>query len=399
MDNIFFSNNRRRLADALNGGLIILGGYTRLQRSNDAAHPFTQEANFWYLCGIEEPDWTLVIDGSADTSWLIMPDIDDVHRIFDGGLTADDAKTISGVTKVITATGGIELLRRLAKKHSLVYALNQPVHTEHFNFALNPSTIRNWSVLERTFNMVQDCRKELAILRSIKQADELKMIEKAVRVTVDAFLRLHDRFSTYKNEYEIEADFGRDIRYHGASGCAYDSIVAAGINACTLHYSKNHDAIRSRQLVLMDMGAQYGGYAADITRTYVKGEATKRQREIHATVEQAHHRIVGCIKPLLSIADYQRQVDEIMTDALKQLNLYKDESSLRRYFPHAISHGLGIDVHDSLGSPHHFKENMVLTVEPGIYVPEEQIGVRIEDDILITSDGHRNLSARLSTGL
>jgi len=149
----------------------------------------------------------------------------------------------------------------------------------------------------------------------------------------------------------------------------------------------------------MDVGASYGGYAADITRTYVRGAATKRQVQIHAAVEQAHHEIIATIRPHLAVDEYQRQVDAIMSDALRRVGLYEDEASLRRYFPHAVSHGLGIDVHDSLGAPHHLSEGMVLTVEPGIYIPEESIGVRIEDDILITATGNRNLSRKLSTGL
>ncbi len=149
----------------------------------------------------------------------------------------------------------------------------------------------------------------------------------------------------------------------------------------------------------MDVGAFYGGYAADISRTYVKGEPTKRQAAVHQAVEVAHHRIIKLIEPMLSVEEYQRSVDKIMKEALDSIGLQSDDTGLRKYFPHAISHGLGIDVHDSLGAPKYFETNMVLTVEPGIYIPEENIGVRIEDDILVTANGRKNLSAALSTGL
>jgi Xaa-Pro aminopeptidase len=149
----------------------------------------------------------------------------------------------------------------------------------------------------------------------------------------------------------------------------------------------------------MDMGASYGGYAADISRTYVKGQPTKRQLEVYAAVEAAHQRIISLVEPMFSVEAYQVAVDKIMSEALSSIGLQSDKDGRRRYFPHAISHGLGIDVHDSLGAPKYFAENMVLTVEPGIYIPEENIGVRIEDDILVTSSGHKNLSAGLSTGL
>jgi Xaa-Pro aminopeptidase len=314
-------------------------------------------------------------------------------------MSSEEALRISGVDSVISAKEGESLLRRLAKQHSVVYTIPDPHYAEHFNFVLNPALKKNWRRLERMFQHVQDCTKDIAALRALKQPDELAMIKKAVDVSAAAFKRIHENFSNYKNEYEIEADFAREVRFSGASGCAYDSIVASGSNACTLHYHKNTSPLRSRQMALLDMGARYGGYAADISRTYVKGEPTKRQREVHQAVETGHHRIINLLKPNLSVYEYQNSVDTIMTEALKSIGLPHDNTSLRKYFPHAISHGLGIDVHDSLAGPKYFEENMVLTVEPGIYIPEEGIGVRIEDDILIMRTGHKNLSANLSTGL
>ncbi|MBC7512512.1 aminopeptidase P N-terminal domain-containing protein, partial [Candidatus Saccharibacteria bacterium] len=359
----------------------------------------TQESNFWYLCGVEEPNWLLVLDGTRGKSWLVSPELSDVHKTFDGSLSHEDAKRISGVDAVINSTELVELLRQLARVHPHVYTIGQTPHASHYNFVLNPAIDQNRQMLDLYFTQVQDCQKELAVLRAIKQPDELKQLHKAVAVTVAAFTMVHEKMSSYGNEFQIEADFAHSVRMSGATGCAYDSIVAAGSNACTLHYSKNSTKIRTRQLVLMDMGALYGGYAADVSRTYAKGEPTKRQREVHGAVEAAHHRIIRLVEPMLSVESYQSSVDKIMTEALTSIGLDSDEAGRLRYFPHAISHGLGIDVHDSLGGPKYFQENMVLTVEPGIYIPEEGIGVRIEDDILITSTGHKNLSASLSTGL
>ena len=387
------------LADALSGGVIILTAYASLQRAHDMAHPFTQESNFWYLCGIDEPDWKLVIDGARNHSWLVAPEISEVHRTFDGGLSDGEAKAISGVDEVIAADDYFDLLRRLSRTHKLVYTVGQSSYAEYYNFELNPAIERNKQMLSRHFATVQDCQKELAGLRAIKQPQELTSLNKAVEISVAAFESIRLGMAEYKNEFEIEADFAHRIRRAGASGCAYDSIVAAGRNACTLHYSTNSTKLGTRQLVLMDMGAQYGGYAADITRTYAKGEPTKRQRQVHAAVESAHHRIIDLIGPMVAVESYQKDVDAIMAEALQSIGLPHDTDSVRRYFPHAISHGLGIDVHDSLGGPKYFQENMVLTVEPGIYIPEESIGVRIEDDILVTAKGRKNLSGSLSTGL
>lgn len=399
MQKDFFSLNRKKIAENLNGGVLVLTAYASQQRSNDNAHSFTQESNFWYLCGIEEPDWKLIIDGSRGHSWLVAPNVSDIHKTFDGSLDYDEAKRISGVDEVISKDESIDILRRLSKVHRLAYTVGESPHAEYYNFELNSSTERNKQMLSRHFTQVQDCRKELASLRARKQSEEIIAIQKAVTISIAAFKLIHKNLASYKNEYEIEADFARNVRFAGASGCAYDSIVAAGKNACTLHYSKNGAKVSNRQLVLMDMGAQYNGYAADITRTYAKGQPTKRQHAVHQAVEAAHHRIIGLIEPMLAVEEYQRSVDQIMKEALDSIDLPSDEAGLRRYFPHAISHGLGIDVHDSLGAPKYFEENMVLTVEPGIYIPEENIGVRIEDDILVTSSGRKNLSGTLSTGL
>lgn len=399
MDKSFFRGNRDALLQAVEGKLVIVTGYNRVQRSNDAAHPFTQEANFWYLTGIEEPDWTVVIDGSQNKSWLIMPDISDIHRTFDGGLSPEDAKGISDVDKVVTKDEALKLIRDLAKKHSLVYTVAAPPYSDHFNFNLNPSITRNWQNLERQFNQVQDIQKELAKLRAIKQPEEIAMIQRAINATIKGFEHVRTNMNTYKQEHEVDADISWTMRKAGAKGHAYDPIIAAGGNACTLHYSHNNSAIKNRQLVLMDVGASYGGYAADITRTYVKGSPTKRQLAVHAAVEAAHQQIIALIRPSLSVEEYHASVDEIMLATVASLGLGEGNDAMRKYFPHAISHGLGIDVHDSLGVPKYLIENMVLTVEPGIYIPEEEIGVRIEDDVLVTANGYKNLSGALSTGL
>jgi Xaa-Pro aminopeptidase len=395
----FFKGNRQRLIERRDGGLVIVAAYARLQRSNDSAHSFAQEANFWYLCGIDEPDWMLIIDGAQHQTTLVMPDVSDTHRTFDGGLSAHDARQISGVDSVITADESIPLLRKLSKRHSLVGTIGLPTHSEYFNFLLNPSITRHRQMLDRQFAAVEDVQKDITALRAIKQDVELTQMQRAIDITVKAFVHVRTDAATFRSEYEIESAFTHIIRTNGAAGHAYGPIVAGGANACTLHYSHNSAKLPSRSLVLMDVGASFGGYAADITRTYAHGEPTKRQKQVHHAVESAHHRIVALIGPHLQVDEYQRSVDEIMKEALASIDLASDDAALRRYFPHAISHGLGIDVHDSLGSPKYMTENMVLTVEPGIYIPEERIGVRIEDDILVTARGHTNMSSRLSTGL
>lgn len=400
MNTDFFAGNRARLIEKLRGGVVVLTAFTAQQRRDDMSFAFEQEGNFWYLSGVEYADWRLIIDGTRGKTWLVAPEVDAVHQVFDGSLDHAAARQTSGVDEVIDHTASERLLRDLARKHSVVYTLGDPPYAEHFDFALNPAPRKLREELDRIFTTTRDCQKELAELRAIKQPSEVEAIKKAIKLTTDTFQTIHEHLTDFHTEYELEAEFSYLFRRKGALGHAYDPIVATGGNACTLHYVANHDRLRKGQLVLIDIGARLGGYAADVTRTYAYGEPSKRTREIHEAVQVAQAKIVGLLGPGVSVMEYQQGVDTIMKHTLHELGLTKntdDDAAYRHYMPHAVSHGLGIDVHDRLGAPRVFQPGMVLTVEPGVYVPEKSIGVRIEDDILITEHGVQNLSSRLPT--
>jgi len=397
MDSLFFTRNRQRLSEIVMQHPAAFSANSLIQSQGDSAATCVQESNFWWLTGIEEPDWILVIEGSQ--SYLIAPDIDEIHRIFDGSLTNDEARNISGVDEVITSDEGKELLVRLAALHGTVFSLGKDPSARQYGFRLNPGPVNFLTSLNRVFEDVKDCRIDLARLRAIKQPQEVDMIRSAVELTIDAFNHAKESIASYDFEYEVEADFTHRFRRSGAKGHAYDPIVAASKNACTLHYIKNDAQLKSGDLLLLDIGARVGGYAADITRTYAIGNVSDRHKAVHAAVENAHRKIIALLGPGVSVKQYSEDVDVIMKDAIAELGLLKQDSDYRKYFPHAISHGLGVDVHDSLGGPEAFLTGMVLTVEPGIYIPEESIGVRIEDDILITETGHENLSGRLPISL
>lgn len=394
----FFSRNRHDLIARV-PGIIVLTAYESLQQSNDASHRFEQEANFWYLTGISEPGWKLIIDGTRGKSWLVRPNQEAIHIVFDGSFSSDEAKRVSGVDDVISIDEAAVVLSDLSKKHSLVYSVGDDPHSKYYDFILNPASKKLWKLLERTFKDVRDCRRDLARLRAIKQPEEIYAIKRAIKLTIEGFDLVKKRLPDFSHEYQVEAEFTYHFRRNGSRGHAYEPIVASGGNACTLHYDTNNEALRKNSLLLLDIGAVVGGYPADITRTYAYGTVSARAAQVHASVRRAHNEIIALLAPGLSVAVYQERVDAIMKRELIELHLMKsleDTESYRRYFPHAISHGLGVDVHDSLGAPAEFLSGMILTVEPGIYIPEEGIGVRLEDDILITDSGHQNLSKALS---
>lgn len=395
MESNFFKNNRERLGEQLQGAPAIFTAYTEMQRCSDESWHFEQEANFWYLCGIEEADWQLMIDG--DQSILIAPDISMVSQIFNEHISMEMAQAISGVDKIISHDEGVKYLADLAEKHSQIYTVLPKNQIDH-EFCLNPAQAVLASKLRKLFKKVQDARPMLHKMRAIKQKSEIMMMRRAINLTRAAFETVKNELPNYAFEYQAQARFSFEFERAGAVH-AYDPVIAGGANAITMHYVSNRAGLKQGELVLMDVGARYGGYSADITRTYAFGEPTKRQRAVHLAVKQAKDRIIDLIKPGASVREYLESSDEIMGEALKSLDLYHNEDDFRRYFPHAISHGLGIEAHDPLGQPEVFLSGMVLAVEPGIYIPEENIGVRLEDNVLVTESGYDNLASHLSSEL
>jgi Xaa-Pro aminopeptidase len=402
LDASFFTANRERTMEKLQGGLLVVAGYTGMQRSNDTEFRFEQEGNFWWLSGVEFPDWWLIIDAKRGKSWLVEPDIDEMHRLFSQSLPVEQAKETSGITDVLSRDKAMSMLRTAAKSHQLVYTVGLPAYHDHFTFTLNPSAREMQERLERIFTKVQDFRLELARMRAIKQPIEIEMMQAAIDLTIITLQTIKKKLPIYKYEYEIEAELSYAFRATGGSGHAFDPIVASGGNATVAHYFTNDSPLKKGTLVMMDVGAKLGGYPADVTRTYAIGKPTKRQAAVHQAVQSAQAQIIAMLKPGLSIEEYYKRTDHIVKKEMIDLKLITsmdDDALYRRYFPYSISHGVGVDVHDALGRPREFQPGMVLTVEPGIHIGDEKIGVRIEDEILITETGHRNLSSKLSTDL
>lgn len=398
----YFTTNRARVMERLQGGLLVAAGYTGMQRTNDEEVAFVQESNFWWLSGVEFADWWLIIDARRGKTWLVEPEIDERQRLFAESLLADEAMATSGIGEVLSRDQAMTMLRSAAKSHKLVYTVGQSPYAEHFDFTLNPAAKNLRDTLDRIFSSVREFRPELATLRAIKQPCELKWMQAAIDLTAETLSSIKGNLGSYAHEYEIEAELSYAFRRTGASGHAFDPIVASGTHAATIHYFSNNSPIRRSSLVMMDVGARVNGFAADVTRTYAHGTPTKRMREIHSAVQAAQSEIIALLRPGLSLVEYQAQVDGIVKRhmvAAKLITSPDDEDGYRRHMAHAVSHGLGIDVHESLGQPKVFEPGMVLTVEPGMYTAAEGIGVRIEDDILITDTGARNLSQKLTTDL
>lgn len=394
----FFINNRRRLLSHAKADVIVVGANGLLQSASDMTFPFRQESNFWYLTGIDEPDIVLVM--KAGEEFLIAADRDSLRETFDGAVDTIKLAKVSGIKKVLGEKEGPKLLKDILGKSKSVATLVPPKsYIKQAGFYTNPARARLLRQIKAGGPKlkVTDIREILTEVRMVKQPAEIAAIQEAIDISVEGFDEVLANRGEFKNEYELEAAIGSSFRKRGASGLAFPTIVAAGINACTLHYVLNDQLVKPKDLVLIDAGAKVSHYNADITRTVSLGKPSPRQLAVLEAVVAAQEFAIAQLKPGLTLKNYVKAVDKYMGEKLAGLGLIKEKTpeQIRRYFPHGVSHFLGLDPHDVRTYDKPLEPGMVLTVEPGIYIKEEAIGVRIEDDILITKENARVLSAKL----
>ncbi len=399
----FFTGNRRRLAAAAGGdSLIVVTANGLLQKGNiDNPYLFYQDADFWYLTGIDEPDIALVIE--AGDEYLIVPDRPAIRETFDGAVAYGPLTRRSGVKTVLDGKTGWERLGKSLKKSGSVSTLAAPpVYLERYGIYTNPARA-NLAQKLKSYNTrlkLHDLSSHLARLRMIKQPQELKAMQAAIDITIATIQDVLNpaKRKGYGYEYEIEAEVTRGFRRRGADGHSFDPIIAGGKRACTLHNVANEDKLASGELIVVDVGAEVEHYAADITRTISLGQPTKRQQEVHAAVLNVQNFALGLLKPGITLVDYENQVRHYMGGKLRELGLIKvnNPKNVQKFYPHGTSHYIGLNVHDAGDRDRPLEPGVVISCEPGIYIPRENIGVRVEDDVLITKTGNKVLSAELS---
>lgn len=398
-DSEFFRENRNKLKVLFTGTApIILTANGLLQSGNEITYPFQQDSNFWYLTGIDEPDVVLVMD--KDKEYLIVPQRSKSREIFEGSIDNKELVQRSGIKTVMTEKEGWKQLETRLKRVKHVATLAAaPAFVEAHGFYTNPARAQLIKLIREHNPEVEllDLREHLARLRMIKQEPELAAMRQAISITLKTLQETTSRLDKYHHEYEIEAEITKGFRGRGALGHAYSPIVASGANACIIHYMANNALLQKNTLVLIDAGASVEHYAADITRTYTPTKPTKRQQTILTAVQEVQDYAVSLLKPGVVMKEYERLVEHFMGEKLRELGLIKtiNKDNVRHYYPHGTSHFLGLDVHDVGDYMRPLEPGMVLTVEPGIYIAKENIGVRIEDDVLITEGGTEVLSATI----
>lgn len=376
---------------------IVITGNGQMQRTSDEAYSFTQESNFWYLTGLSAPDLTLVI--TAAETYVIAPTQTFEREAFDGALDLVAFSKRSGITGMYDQKRGWQKLRvELQRSKRVATLLSPPVYLKRHGLYTLPYRRRLIERLKRTAPgiVITDLRPELAMMRSFKQPGELQAIQKAIDITAEtlADVRRPDFLKDIGHEYEIEAAISYGFRRRGANDHAFDPVVGAGAHSTTLHHMDNNGPVHREDLIVLDVGASVEHYAADITRTVSPSPLNDRKAALHKAVLEAQDYALSLIRPGIMPAEYEKAVGVFIGTKLQELGVIKQATheDIRRHFPHATSHFLGLDTHDAGDYSSPYQAGQVITCEPGIYLPEEGIGVRIEDDVLITEAGHKVLS-------
>lgn len=400
MNKNIYKFNRDNLLDKIkDNSIVILFAGKAIQKTGDQTYPFTPNRNFYYLTGIKEEDHILVMTkiNGVKSSKLYIKDIDlEMEKWVGKSIRKEEAEEIADVDEVKFKSqfdGDIHGMITMKEEINLYLDLERMS-------ANREGTISHRFANEITTKYPQvrinNVYSKIGELRLKKSQEEVDKIKKAIEITKSGIEKLMSEARVGMKEYELEAYFDFNCKVKGATGLAFTTIAATGENATTLHYVDNNCELKENDLILFDLGAEYNCYNADISRTFpVNGKFTERQKEVYNAVLRVNEEIINLIKPGMKYKDVNEKATELIAEECIKLGLIKDKSEVRKYYYHSIGHSLGMDTHD-IETPHRdiiFEPGVVFTVEPGIYIAEEGIGIRIEDDILVTEDGVINLSS------
>jgi Xaa-Pro aminopeptidase len=408
IDQTLFVENRQRLTGQLKPkSIVVLNSNDVMPINADGTHPFIQQTDLFYFCGIDQEQSTLIIFPEApeekQREILFIKETNEQIATWEGQkYSKEEATQISGIKSVYWNKEFENIFRTLVIQADNVY-LNT---NEHLRV--------NLSVETRDTRFLKWCRDCFPLhkyerlapimhhLRAVKSRAEIDLIRHAGKITERTFRRLLRFIKPGVWEYEIEAEIYHEFLRNRSRGPAFQTIVASGADSCVLHYVKNDKQCRDGDLVLIDFGAEYANYNSDVTRTMpVNGKFSKRQRAVYDAVLNVQKAAIQLLKPGNTLDNYHKAVGKVAEDELIQLGLLdpkevkkqsEDEPLYKKFFPHGASHHLGLDVHDYGDKYHKFEPGMVLTCEPGIYVKDESIGIRIENDILITDGDPADLT-------
>ncbi len=408
-----YAEHRRRFAEQLPAGAVaILTSNDILPANADGTVGFKQNADLFWLTGIDQEESVLVLCPGAreekHREILFLRETSDHILVWEGyKLTREQAYERSGVTTIYWTTSYETILRTLlADAATTTIYLNRNEHLRSSNeMETRQDRLVRYCQQHYPLHALRRAAPILQGLRMIKSAAEVEQLREACRITEAAFRRLLGFVRPGVMEYEVEAEIQHEFLRRRSRGPAYGSIIASGASACILHYVDNNRPCNPGDLMLLDFGAEYGGYAADLTRCIpVSGRFSERQAAVYDAVLRVQKFAISRLVPGTVVPEYQKEVGHQVEQELIGLGLLTaeavrdqdpDKPLYKRYFMHGTSHFLGLDVHDVGDFLRPLEPGMVLTCEPGIYIAEEGIGVRIENDILITETGNDDLMASI----
>ncbi|UCE55498.1 MAG: aminopeptidase P N-terminal domain-containing protein [Desulfobacterales bacterium] len=402
IDQNHFVENRQRFASRLKpNSIAVFNSNDIMPASADGTHPFIQQTDLFYLSGIDQEESRLIFfpdtKEQKHKEILFLKETNEQIATWEGQkYTKEEATKISGIKTVYWNKEFNNIFKTLVFEADNIYLntnehlrANSPVESRDRRFL-------KWCMESFPLHKYERLAPIMHNLRAVKSQFEIDLIKHACQITEKGFRRLLGFIKPGVWEYEIEAEIYHEFIRNRSRGPAFESIVASGANSCVLHYVKNNKQCREGDVLLIDFGAEYANYASDVTRTVpVNGKFTKRQRDVYDAVLNVQKAAIQMLKPGNTLDEYHKNVGKIMEAELIRLGLLdpaevkkqsQDEPLYKKFFPHGASHHLGLDVHDYGDKYRKFETGMVFTCEPGIYIRDEAIGIRIENDILITED-------------
>ncbi|MBK7087696.1 MAG: aminopeptidase P N-terminal domain-containing protein [Chitinophagaceae bacterium] len=403
---IFVQNRKRFIAKMEKNAIAIFNSNDELPSNGDGQHRFKQNSDIIWLSGIEqEESMVILFPDNPDPKYrevLVLLRPNELKEKWDGHrLRVDEAQAISGIQTIVWLDVVDGLLQPWIHLADTIYLNSNEndrkanlVPVRDYRFAREMRRRYPLHNYKRSARILKD-------LRGIKTALEVEIMQKAMDITNETFRRLLQKIKPGIMEYEIEAEIYHSFLSQRATGPAYSSIIASGDRARVLHYVENSRECKDGELILMDFGAEYGNYCADLTRTVpVSGKFSRRQKTVYNACLHLHHYAASILKPGISIVDYTEKIGDEATVVFQKIGLLKksdiknedlENRAYRKYLYHGISHHLGIDVHDLGSRTEPIKAGMVFTIEPGIYIEEEQMGIRIENNFWVTKSGNKDL--------
>jgi Xaa-Pro aminopeptidase len=407
---LFAGNRDRFRKELLPGSIAIFVSNDEMPSNGDDHYTFRQNSDLFWLSGIGQEDSLVILfPDHPDPRYrevLVLVKPNELKEKWDGKrLGAEEARNISGIQTIVWLDNLDGLLQQWVHLADNIYLDSNEndrkgslVQTREYRFIEEMRKRYPLHSYRRSARILKDCR-------GIKTPLEISVMQEAADITHRTFSRLLQSIKPGIMEYEVEAEIYHSFLSQRSPGPAYSSIVASGDRARILHYIANNQQCRDGELVLMDFGAEYGGYCADLTRTVpVNGKFTKRQKEVYDACLHIHQFAKSILKPGLTFADYHKKIGEQAGAVFEKIGLLSkadiknqapESPAYAKYMYHGISHHLGIDVHDLGDRQARILEGMVLTVEPGIYIEEEQMGIRIENDVWITAGGVKDLMEKV----